>query len=137
MTHQLVYPITFYVCALFGLLIWNFFKRVNAVKTKRVSGKYFKTYSDKTSMSEDLIILERHVDNQFQLPVIFMVTCTAYMALDKANSITVILAWAFVFLRLGHSYIHLGSNNVYLRASIYALGWMPVLTMWLTLAVRA
>ena len=141
MSYQLVYPITFYLFFIFGIMVWNFFKRVAAIKDQKMSAGYFKTYSNKENVSQELLVIERHVDNQFQLPVIFMMTCAFFVALDVVTPTIILMAWLFVALRLVHSFIHLGKNKILQRAIAYALGWGVVLAMWgglfISLAIRA
>jgi hypothetical protein len=75
-------------------------------------------------------VVGRHFDNQFQLPVVYLICCLAHLAVGQVNSTTLILAWAFILTRVIHSYIHLGKNHILQRASAYTLGWIVNLLLW-------
>ncbi|MGE4133049.1 MAG: MAPEG family protein [Bdellovibrionales bacterium] len=116
-----------------SLILYQVVRRLRAVKENRVSGHYYRTYSEKTKVPEDLLVLERHVDNQFQLPALFLVTMAVHLALNLDDLWTLILAWSFIGARLAHSYVHLSSNRVLLRARVYALGWLVIWVLWIRL----
>ncbi|AGH94380.1 MAPEG family protein [Pseudobdellovibrio exovorus] len=127
--YQLIYPMAFYVFYMFALAALMFMSRVQALKKREVGFGYFKTYSG-SNPQEKMLVIGRHYDNQFQVPILFLATCAVFMALDQASYFTLILAWGFVLSRLGHSWIHLGSNNVKNRAAFFGLGWFIILVMW-------
>ncbi len=137
MSHYLIYPSAFYVFYIVSLIVYNLSCRLKSIKSKEISPKYFKNYADKTSLPERLIVLERHIDNQFQLPTIFLATCAAHMATSQVNFLTIILAWLFVISRLFHTYIHLGSNNVLHRAQTYGVGLIVIIVLWAQLIQSA
>lgn len=120
----------FYVLFMFCLAVRMFRTRLNAIKAKEVPMNYFKAYGD-ASLPERVMVMGRHYDNQFQVPVLFLITCAAHLALNQATHVTLILAWAFVISRLAHSWVHLGSNNVRHRVLAFGAGWLLLLCMWI------
>jgi hypothetical protein len=68
--------------------------------------------------------------NQFELPVLFYVlTILAYMT-HKAGLVFVILAWIFVIFRLLHAYVHVTSNVVRVRGSLYGIAAVALIINW-------
>lgn len=68
--------------------------------------------------------------NQFELPVLFYVlTILAYVT-HKAGFAFVILAWIFVIFRLLHAYVHVTSNVVRLRGSLYGIAAFALIVNW-------
>jgi hypothetical protein len=68
--------------------------------------------------------------NQFELPVLFYVlTILAYIT-HKAGFAFVILAWIFVIFRLLHAYVHVTSNIVRLRGSLYGIAAAALIVNW-------
>ena len=134
---QLIYPMAFYVFYIFALGVYMFLARLELLKNRQVSINYFKTYSGENAPQEKALVSARHFDNQFQVPVLFLLTCVLHSALNQATYLTLILAWFFIATRLVHSWIHLGRNNVRLRAAVYGLGWLTVLAMWVELLLRS
>lgn len=134
---QLIYPMAFYVFYIFALAVYMFMARLQVLKNRQVSMNYFKTYSGEAGPQDQALVAARHFDNQFQVPVLFLLTCAVHCALDQATYMTLALAWLFVATRIVHSWIHLGANNVRRRAAVYGLGWLVVLAMWIELLLRA
>jgi hypothetical protein len=74
--------------------------------------------------------------NQFELPVLFYVLVVLALITKQANLAFVLLAWVFVVLRVLHAAVHLTSNTLKARRSLF-LGCAIVLTiMWIIFMVR-
>ncbi len=68
--------------------------------------------------------------NQFEIPVLFYVlTILAYIT-HLAGLIFVILAWIFVIFRILHAYVHVTSNIVRLRGTLYAVAVVALAINW-------
>src|ERR1700722_6423758 len=68
--------------------------------------------------------------NQFELPVLFYVlTILAYVT-HLAGVVFVVLAWVFVIFRILHGYVHVTSNIVRLRGSMYAIAAIALILNW-------
>lgn len=127
--------IAFYYFFLMGLMIYLFKVRTKAVKEERVSFKNFKSYSSESP--EDLIILQNHYNNHFQIPMFFTMAGVLAIAQNTVGLITITLAALFIFSRLIHSYIHLGSNKLLYRAYSFFSGVIIVGLMFLERMVRS
>lgn len=131
MDKYLVFPMATYVFYMFILMFYNFRTRVHAAKSGQLPPKYFKALQG--DAPDRLIIVGRHYDNQFQLPVLFFITCLVYMVMAKTNELAIVWAWLFVVTRWVHSFIHLGSNRVMRRAQAFGAGWLIIFLMWVQL----
>lgn len=129
MKHPLILPMACYVLYMWLLALLNLWTRIRAVRSKQIQIKYFKIYEG--TSSERVTIVGRHYDNQFQLPILFFVTCALHIALGPTGDWTLIFAWGFVLSRWGHAYIHLGSNNITYRLLWFATGWFFIGALWL------
>lgn len=136
MKHPIIYPMIVYVLYLFALALFIFRARVMAIKSGKASFKYFRAFTGEAP-PEELIVAGRHYDNQFQLPMLFLITCTLYVALNFLGPISVIFAWLFVVSRVLHSFVHLGRNRVGQRAATFALGWICIIAMWIPIIFGA
>lgn len=68
--------------------------------------------------------------NQFEVPVLFYVlTILAYVT-HLAGVAFVALAWVFVVFRLLHAFVHVTSNIVRLRGTLYAVAAVVLAIMW-------
>ena len=126
----------FYVFYIWCLTVLMFRTRVRAVRSGEISLKFFRAYSGATP-GERTVVVGRHYDNQFQVPVLFFAACIANIAMGEVGISTAVLAWLFVASRLFHSWVHLGSNNVRHRVMAFATGWFILMLMWLQLAYFA
>ena len=130
---SLIYPIAFYVFYIFALFLIVAFVRVRGVKSGEVALEYFSTYTGREP-PEWMVILGRHYDNQFQVPMLFLLTCVAALHLPAgSDEVFLVLSWGFVVSRLLHTAIHLGGNNIVHRLAAYALGWFLLVASWMRL----
>jgi hypothetical protein len=68
--------------------------------------------------------------NQFEIPVLFYVlTILAYVT-HLAGLIFVILAWIFVIFRILHASVHVTSNIVRLRGTLYGIAVVALALNW-------
>jgi len=74
--------------------------------------------------------------NQFELPVLFYVlTILAYVT-HLAGIVFVVLAWVFVIFRMLHAYVHVTSNIVRLRGSLFGVAALVLAIMWVIYIVQ-
>ncbi len=74
--------------------------------------------------------------NQFELPVLFYVLTILEIITRHADFVFVVLAWIFVLTRIGQAYVHTTSNVVLRRGTIYIVGALVLIAMWVIFAVR-
>lgn len=122
----------FYVVYMWLLALYMFRTRLRAIRSGEVAAKFFKTYTGEPP-AERTIIVGRHYDNQFQVPLLFLLGCSLHIALGTQNQSTLVVAWLFVFFRLLHSFVHLGSNKLQKRVAAFASAWIMALILWLQL----
>ncbi len=139
MKQQIIFPMLAYVLYMGCLSIYMFTARLNAIRGGKVSIKYFKTYSnpDVAPPPERAVVIARHYDNQFQVPILFLMACTLHFSIGMIDTLTLILAWAFVASRAFHGWVHLGSNNVIKRATAFGVGWLLLILIWIQLGYFA
>ena len=114
------------------VLFITFLARARAVKSGALKMSYFKDFSGGTP-PEDMVKADNHFRNLFELPVLFYAGCLAAMILRMEGWLLMTCAWIFVVARAAHAAIHIGSNNVRLRMTTYAVGWLAVLGIWIGL----
>lgn len=133
---SLIYPMSvmvFYIC---GLGLYNFVTRRKAVRSGTVKLGYFRVHdSSKYDPPEYIIRIGRHYDNQFELPMLYLITCIVCLHLQIQSIVLMAAACLFILTRFLHTYIHLGTNHVLHRALAFMAGWACVITMWVTILV--
>ena len=117
----------FYTLAVYAYMGY---RRYKAVYRREVPLAFYKTYNGEEP--EALRVLSRHVINLLEAPLLFYVVSLVAFTTGNTGSAVVLLAWAYVGLRLVHGFIHLGSNIVAWRFRVFVLSMM-VLTLYLAL----
>jgi hypothetical protein len=108
-------------------------RRIRAAKNKEITVAAFKTMN-LTGANEQVIATSRNFDNQFQMPMLYLFSVLFTLQLGFADLGYVVLGTAFVLLRVMHTVVHIGSNNVRLRFNIFLLGCLALWLLWLRLA---
>jgi hypothetical protein len=130
----LVYPMLAMVALTAYVLSALFRRRMRAVKEGRLSSRYFRVYQGETEPDE-AAKATRHFSNLFEAPVLFYVACVTAIATRQVTLLAVLLAWAYVVLRVAHAYIHLGANRLRQRIPVYFASWGTLLALWITIAL--
>lgn len=136
MTFKLLILIPIYISYICLIALLMFFRRVRAIRQGNLGFGYFKSYSAPLPgkmppvVAEGLTVVHNHFVNQFQVPILFFITCLAAAQLGAVSPTLVWLGYLFVFTRVVHSIIHLGVNDIRFRALAYAMGLLTILAMW-------
>lgn len=105
--------------------------RYHAVKNHEVDPRFFTVYRG-FEEPEKLAVHSRHVVNLFETPVLFYVICLVAEVTAQSGFVIVGLAWAFVVLRLMHSYVHMTHNTVSVRFRLFILSVSVLTVLWAT-----
>jgi hypothetical protein len=132
MNFELVYPMAAMVLLTFIILIKMFRGRVRAVRAGDADAGYYKTYQEGKEPRE-VAQLSRHLVNMFESPTLFYAACIAGMVTGQNAALLIVLAWAYVAMRIVHAYIHTGINSLPPRIKVYFSSWLVLLAMWGTL----
>ncbi|MDR6984066.1 hypothetical protein J2X32_002708 [Rheinheimera pacifica] len=108
-------------------------RRIKAAKNKEITVAAFKTMN-LTGANEQVIATSRNFDNQFQMPMLYLFSVLFTLQLGLVDLGYVVLGAVFVLLRVLHTVVHIGSNNVRLRFNIFLLGCLALWLLWLRLA---
>ncbi len=109
-----------------------FYARVQSVRTRQVSPKYYRLMQE-ADLPELVIKTTRSLSNQFEIPVLFYVVATLYVALGLSSNFALICAWGFVVLRVIHAVIHISYNHLLHRMSVFWLSNFVLLALWIHL----
>ena len=71
--------------------------------------------------------------NLFEMPVLFYAGVILVYITHQVTYWMIGCAWAYVAFRYLHSYVHLTSNNVMVRFSLYFASAFVLTVMWSTL----
>ena len=125
--------------ALFALTTLVVFRlaslRWRAVSRRQVDPRFYKIYRGEGE-PEEVAVVSRHLVNLYEAPTLFYAGTAIAFAAGQGGTALVALGWAYVSLRLVHSMIHLGPNDVLWRFRVFALSWLVLLGYWVVLALE-
>lgn len=136
MNLTLIYPMFAQFLLTFAVLVVMFMTRVNAIRSGRMPIKYFRTYSPDLTPPDDVIKTQRHFTNLFETPVLFFAGCLAAAIIPVYGFMILFWAWLYVAARIVHAIIHIGPNRIRPRMLSYAVGWIALLGLWFTVAMK-
>ncbi|MBC7428562.1 MAG: MAPEG family protein [Bacteriovorax sp.] len=110
--------------------------RVSAVKNGTVDVRFFKTYNLPGNLPNHMAQASRNFTNLFEVPTLFYMVCVFALITRNVDSLMYIAAWFYVGLRCLHSLIHLTSNKIVPRMSVYIASWLVLGFMGLLLAYK-
>lgn len=117
----------------FALLLW--LGRARAVAASRGEVKLRDVALSSDAWSDRIKQIANAFNNQLELPVLFYIAALLAIVTSRVDYAVVVLAWAFVALRLVHAYIHVTHNNVLRRFQVYVGGFMILAALWIYLAI--
>jgi hypothetical protein len=132
---DMLYPV-------FALAAWTFlvsllipFVRVRSVQRREIAPNDFK-YGESSAVPPDVSIPNRNYMNLLELPMLFYVICVVLYVAGGASRSAILIAWAYVALRMIHSLIHLSYNHVLHRLAAFALSNGALVWLWVIGAVH-
>ena len=133
--NYILYP-TF---ALFFLVTAVFLRmrslRFAAVRRNEISVKYYRAFTGGEEPDE-IRVVTRNFINLFEVPVLFYVVTLMTYVTHQVTYWLVVCAWIYVALRYAHTFVHLTSNDVIVRFSLYLASGVVLFLMWATLLVQ-
>ena len=128
MTLKLVYPSLALILWIFIVLVIVFLRRKTALSSKQVRMADVALSTD--AYPEQARLAANNFSNQFETPVIFFALIMLAMEVGATSYIMAVLAWLYVASRVVHTLIHVGSNDLRLRAPAFGLGVVVLFCMW-------
>ncbi|MGH6663351.1 MAG: MAPEG family protein [Pseudolabrys sp.] len=127
-------PLFVEVLLTLGLLIWLFLLRRNDLMGGKVHPRQIALREP--NWPARTLQVGNCLANQFELPALFYVLTILEIITRHADLVFVVLAWIFVLSRVVHAYIHTTSNRVMRRGTVYGVGVLALITMWIVFMVR-
>ena len=127
-------PVFAQVALTFGLLFWMQILRLQAIRKGKVPAN--SVALREPNWSPRIMQISNAYHNQLETPLLFYVLILLAIMTETADSILFVLSWLFVGSRFLHAYIHLTSNRVPARASVFLVGAIGLALMWIIVAAR-
>lgn len=131
----IVYPVLALAAWTFLVLLLIPFYRVRAGLRREIKTDDFK-FGESASVPPYVSIPNRNYMNLLELPMLFYVVCLLLYVTAGGSAIAIKLAWAYVILRIIHSFIHLSYNNVMHRLTAFAISNFVLVALWIVAGMR-
>jgi hypothetical protein len=133
-SHHILYPVFAMVALVAFVLNRMRSMRFAAVRSGEIGAGFFRAYEGEEP--EALRVVSRHFTNLFEMPVLFYVAVLMTYVTGQVTLILVALAWLYVALRYAHSFVHLGSNGLIQRFTVYIASAVVLFVMYAALLVQ-
>jgi len=127
-------PLFVEVALTLGLLLWLAVLRRNDFKSGAVRLSQIALREPNWPVKTQQVAYA--FSNQFELPVLFYVLTILEIVTRQTDLVFVVLAWIFVLARIGQASVHTTSNVVLRRGTIYIVGALVLIAMWIVFMVR-
>jgi hypothetical protein len=112
-----------------------FLERVRQIRADRIPFREIPSGSQMATRFADTRAADNY-RNLFELPVLFYLALVVAAFAGLATPLVLGLAWAYVALRVVHSWIHCTYNRVRHRFYAFALGTLVLVVLWGVLAAH-
>ena len=130
-----LYPMLALIGWTFCVLLLMGRRRIAAVQAGRVHPREF-ALGEGAAVPADCTIVNRHYMNLLEIPLLFYAVSLTFYVTQQADTVALVLAWAYVTLRLAHSAVHLGSNRLFHRLLTFAASNFTLMGLWGWLLVK-
>lgn len=111
------------------------YRRVRAGRAGLVRTSDFK-FGESANVPPEVSIPNRNLMNLLELPVLFYAACLTLFVTRTVDQAALVMAWAYLALRVVHSVIHLSYNRVLHRLAVFALSNFVLTTIWLRILLK-
>jgi len=132
-TLKLIYPALALILWAFIVLVIVFFRRRSAFSSRAVTLSDVAVSTER--YPEPARLAAANFSNQFETPVLFYALVLIATHVNATGYVMAALAWIYVATRVVHTLIHVGPNNLTMRAGVFAIGVLCLFLMWIGIVV--
>lgn len=103
--------------------------RFRAVSRDSLPAAYFQL-NQGGKLPRYLIQAEQHYTNLYETPMLFYVIVILIYVLKMTTPLSLLLAWAYIAVRLGHAYVHMGQNRLATRRRFFLSSIVVLVALW-------
>jgi hypothetical protein len=131
MPFEILWPTFALVALIFVVWFWLFVARGRHMRDSPPGADTFATGESSLRYFEPVEMPANNLRNLFEMPVLYFALVPLLLVTRHADHAQVLLAWIFVVLRYAHSFIHIVTRKVSVRALVYLLSCAVLLAMWI------
>lgn len=131
---EILFPVLALACLTLSILFVLGILRVGGLATGRLPQTYYRLFRESDNEEPDILrAIARNYHNLLELPVLFYVGCLVAYTADLVSQSLVSLAWGYVALRVVHTAVHIGYNQVRYRSAVFVTSYFVLLGFWVVL----
>jgi len=127
-------PLFVQVALTIVLYLWMAYHRVTALRSGAVHPR--DVALRQPNWPPHVLQVSNAAHNQLETPVLFYVLTILAIVTRQADLLFVVMAWLYVLVRIGHAYVHVTSNRLSVRGSVFGLSMLILMVMWAIFMVR-
>lgn len=135
MVSGILWPTFLLVALIFAVWITMFAQRGALMRRSPPRPEDFASGEAALRYFQPVEMAANNLRNLFEMPVLYFALVALLIVTRNANHIQEILAWAFVILRIWHSFEHIVTKQVPRRFLAYLLSCVVLMAMWIGFAV--
>jgi hypothetical protein len=120
--HGLILPILALVAWTFVMWVWMYATRIPAMQKAKIDLREVSRTGTKLDLPPAVARVADNYNHLHEQPTIFYAVALAAQQAGAADGINIALAWAYVGLRIVHSFIQATENIIMLRFTVFTLG---------------
>lgn len=111
------------------------FRRFRAASRGQVTPEDFR-YGESANVPHEVSLPNRNMMNLLEMPALFYVGTIVVFLIGQVDKAFLWLSWAYVALRVVHSFIHVTYNKTMHRLVPFALSNLVLVAFWLRLGIK-
>jgi hypothetical protein len=120
--HGLILPVLALIAWTFVMWVWMYATRIPAMQKAKVDLAEVSRTGVKLELPPKVARVADNYNHLHEQPTIFYALALAAQVAGVTDMITISLAWAYVALRVVHSFIQATANIIMLRFTVFTLG---------------
>ena len=139
MNQQVIFG-PFFGLMILTIVVWAYmyYQRLSFIMRNKIDPQALATSEEVAGLiPPNINIPSENLINLFELPVLFYATCLYLYVTQQVDTGSLLLAYAYLVLRIGHSVIHCTYNKVLHRFYFYVLSSIVLWTLIIITFFRA
>lgn len=135
MTIAILWPTFVLVALIYAVWFFMFVKRVDHMRRNPPGADDFADGESAMRYFRPVEMPANNLRNLFEMPVLYFALVPLLMLTRHAGYVQLALAWIYVALRIVHSLVHVGPNQVMARFMVYLASCIVLSAMWIGFAI--
>ena len=127
--HGLFAPILTLIAWTFVMWLWMYITRIPAMRQTKVDLAELSRTGAKLALPARVTRVADNYNHLHEQPTIFYALALTSQLSVPGDSISIVLAWLYVLLRVGHSLIQATANVIVVRFAVFNIGTLVLLAL--------